>query len=334
MINRILFLLIGVITVFSLITGFNLFNIYSIKSEIQTEVTYENPNFDRLSSIIVELLVLKDLVTQAGVSKIRAEIESSREKASSQFSVITEKLKQIDKKYIDEINMLLTTEEKIDFTKATEEFNVLSEAAKTSLATSEEVFNQNRLLSAEKKELSKMFRASEFLRKNSEAYTKLSRSVFTVLSSKATGELTFAGDAIFKDAVKIYDSMNWSSDHEKEWTTLKEQFQKTNKLAIYIAATSEDNQLGVFRDSITDLLTKMETLSKTAILEKSKTQTELVKNASNAFNNSIFLSFFIVVLSGWLGIVIALKAKSTISKAVFTIMEISKELKSKSFTFS
>ncbi len=333
MINKILLLLLGVITAFCATIAFNLFNIYLIKNETSNEVTVKTPNYNKLTVVSEQLMFLKDLVTQAGLSKIRDEIETSKQQAQTKFSDITENFKNLDEQYIQGLNSSLTHDQQVDFQKLVADFNTLSEGAKTSLASSTEIFEKTRELDSEKRELSKLFRKAQFLTKFKDAYPKLSRAVITVLSSRSTRDLAFAGDAIFKEAAKDIEQGKMNSEDQKTWTELKELFTKTNSLATFIAASAEDNQLGVFRDSLTDIRGRVEQLRAIGKQDFEKGQLQLITAASKAFQSSIILSGIIVCLSIWLGLTMIFRAKSTISKAVNSIIEIANHLKQSSNDF-
>jgi methyl-accepting chemotaxis protein len=333
MINKILLLLVGVITAFCATIAFNLFNIYMIKNETSNEVTVKTPNFNKLTDVSEQLLFLKDLVTQAGLSKIRDEIETSKQQAQTKFSEITENFKSLDAQYILGLNSTLPQDQQVDFQKLLADFNTLSEGAKTSLASSTEIFEKNRELDSEKRELSKLFRKAQFLTKFKEAYPKLSRAVITVLSSRSTRDLAFAGDAIFKDASKDIEQGKIGSEDQKTWTELKELFAKTNSLATFVAASAEDNQLGVFRDSLNDIRGRVDQLRTIGKQDFERGQMQLITAASKAFQSSIFLSGIIVCLSVWLGLTMIFRAKATISKAVNSIIQIADNLKQSSNDF-
>lgn len=293
MLKKFTLLVIGVLVAFSLLTGFNLSRIYMIKAMASYEIDINGPSYKTILAIYNETSMLKDVVTQAALVKELDAIEKNKLLESELTTSIHANLDKTDETYLNSLSE--SGAEQITIEGLKNDFIHLKAESKKSIDSAIELLHISTDFEKEKKELSKVFRNSDELRQAEEAWPKISRAVLTVLSSKSNKDIAYGGRAVFSDAVRYFEKNPPSGPKLEKWNELKAQFEKSLELAIRVSSVSEDNQLGIFRESLTQFNQKILILKKSAEKKFDESQQSIVGNSSGAFFTSLTLSILLTI---------------------------------------
>jgi methyl-accepting chemotaxis protein len=300
MLARIRYLVFGIIVFSVSVLGYNLFTTFGMKNQIQLEVSVNTPNYRRIIDFGETLIRLKDRVTQAALSRYVNEIEDSEK----DVAVIVQDLKHVSTSIEGSYLKTLIVEEdgldpwSLDSHWFESELKEIESQTSRTLQSAKELVSNSRNLEKNRKELSRVYRAMDnFLNKNKAYAPQLARATLTILSSNSSKDINFAGLAQYKEAASRIDAQNKVEADRVTWTQFKELFEKTAQLASAVAGSSEDNQIQIYRDHVSERVKKIDKIKELAESQFNIKQSGLVTAANKNLTFSSALTILMIALT-------------------------------------